>query len=144
MLETLASILLNKLPDFLSKLCERPKIMIEAKEFHYDLFGSEPNDSLVVITPNPSRYYARLAFSNIGRRLTTIRQINVLINGELELSASAFVPIRLEPGEFSEKVMNFPVERKDALARGTFKMQVFDAFGKRFGYKGQFPLRSRM
>jgi len=142
MLETLASLFLNKLPDFFSKLFEKPKIKIGVKEFHYDLLENEPGDSIVVISPYPSMYYTRLTFSNIGRRLTTIIDIRVVINRKMELSASAFEPIRLEPGEFFERVVIFPVKRDEALHLGTFEIKVLDTFGKSFKYKGQFPLNT--
>lgn len=142
MWEIITSISL-KLLDLVHKLGERPKIDIEVNEFEFGWVENEPDSILVFISPHPSRYFARLAFSNIGKRLTTIKEIVVLVNGKLKLSPSAFEPIRLEPGEFCEKAVIFPVERSSALTQGTFEINVFDTFGKRFRYKGRFPLGSR-
>ncbi len=127
-----------KLPELAFKLCERPKITIEAKDFYYHN-TNEPDGLLVVLTSCPSRYHARLAFSNIGRRLTTVRRITVLINKELELPASDFNQIRLEPGECGEEIIVFPVENNDALSQGVFEIQAVDAFGKKYKCRGQFP-----
>jgi hypothetical protein len=144
MLEALASLFLNKLPDFFSKLFEKPKIKIGVKEFHYDLFENKLNDSIVVIGPYTSVYYTRLTFSNIGRRLTTITDVRVVINNKMELFSSAFNPIRLEPGEFFERVVIFPVKRDEALNLGTFEIKVLDSFGKIFRCVGQFPLTHKV
>ena len=83
MCEVLSAVI--KLVELVFKFGERPKVSIKANEFHYDCLNDDTDSSVVVITPYPSRYYANLAFSNVGRRLTTIKQITVLINGELEL-----------------------------------------------------------
>ena len=139
MWELVTSIVL-KLGEFIFKFGERPKVSIEANEFHYDCLNDNNDSSIVVITPYPSRYYANLVFSNVGRRLTTIKQITVLINGELKLPPSTFEPIRLEPGESCEEFVTFPVPESSALTQGTFEIKVVDAFGNKFKCNGHFPL----
>jgi hypothetical protein len=130
-----------KLLDVVHKLCERPKIHIQVEEFHHHL-ENDPNSSIVLVTPYPSRYYAKIVLSNVGRRLTTTREIVVLVNGKCHKSTAE--PSRIEPGELRKMAVIFPADGRDAVTQGAFEIHVIDAFGKTFKSKGHFPLRPRI
>lgn len=142
MWEILANFFLNKLPDFLQRLWEKPKIKIEVKRFNYSLLENKPGDSILVLSPHPSSYYLELSLSNLGRRKTTIVKIRALINNQIELVPSDFRPIPLGPGECFKEVIIFPVEEQKAISQGPFELKVFEVFGKIFRFKGEFPIKN--
>jgi hypothetical protein len=140
MWESITGIALRML-DVIRKHCERPKIHIQTKEFHYDHLENDPDSSVVLVAPYPSRYYAKIVLSNIGGRLTTTREIVVIVKGRRYPSTSE--PLRIEPGGLCEMAVIFPVDKRDALTQGPFEIHVIDAFSRRFKSKGHFPPRPR-
>jgi len=131
-----------RLLDLVYKLIQKPRIKLRVKELQYDSEQNEPNSSIVSITPYPSCYYARIEFSNIGGKLTTIKEITLIVDGKLKLpqSKSRPKPFKLEPGGFQEEIVIFPVERGVALKEGLFEIQAIDAFETKFKGKGRFPV----
>jgi len=139
MWDILAGVLL-KLPDLLSKLADRTKVRISVKRLEYNLIRNDPDSEVVFISPYPSRYYAEVGFSHRGKA-TTIRNLTLIIDGRLRLKAAGFSPLRLEHGDYCEKVIVFPVEESLAVRKGTFEIQTLDPFGKVYNKcKGRFPV----
>ena len=139
MWEIVASVFLRLL-DLVYKLIQRPRIKVRVKELYYDNVQNEPNSHIAFITPYPSRYYARIEFSNIGGKLTTIKEIILIVDGKLKLPQFESKPFKLEPGGFQEEIAIFPVERDVALKEGLFELQAIDVFETEFKGKGRFPL----
>lgn len=130
-----------RLLDLTYKLIQRPRIKVRVKELHYDNMQNEPNSSFVFVTPYPSRYYARIEFSNTGGKLTTIKEIVLIVDGKLKLPQSASKPFKLEPGGFQEEMVIFPVKSEIALKEGLFELQAIDVLETKFKGKGRFPLQ---
>jgi len=134
MLDTLANVLLN----IFSRWVDRPVVRINVKHLEYDLVRDDPHSIIAVITPYPSRYYAKVEFSHRGKP-TTIKKLMLTINDELSLDVAGFSPIKLEHGDYHEAPVCFPVEEKHAIMQGTFEIQAFDGFDKSYKCKGVFP-----
>lgn len=142
--ESVISTLLGKLGDKLFNRLIKTKLTIEVTCFSYSLINNEPGSSVAFMTPYPSRYDVELSLSNIGGKTTTIKQINAIINKELKLDCANFKPIRLEPGDFYNYNLIFPVKEQKAIREGTFEIEVLDVYGKTFKCKGEFPLKEKI
>ena len=129
-----------RLLDLVYKLIQRPRIKVRVKELHYGNVQNEPNSSIVFITPYPSHYYARIEFSNVGGKLTTIKEVILIIDGKLKLPQSESKPFKLEPGGFQKEIAIFPVKSEIALKEGLFEIQAIDVFETKSKDKGRFPL----
>jgi hypothetical protein len=134
MWDTVANVLLS----IFSRWADRPVVRINVKHLEYDLVRNDPDSILVVITPYPSRYYARVEFSHRGKA-TTVKQLRLIINNELNIEAAGFNPIKLEHGDYHEAPVSFPVEENHAIKQGIFEIQAFDGFDKLYKCKGVFP-----
>jgi len=135
MLDTVANVLLN----IFSRWADRPVVRINVKHLEYDLVRNDPDSVLVVISPYPSRYYAEVEFSHRGKT-TTIKQLKLIINSELNIEATGFSPIKLEHGDYRKEPLSFPIEENLAIREGTFQIQAFDPFDKVYRCRGLFPV----
>ena len=138
MWEILASVVL-KLFDWFFKLADRTVVRIRAKYFKYELTRNDPDNLLMVITPYPSRYHAKLGLSHRGRP-TTIKNLTLVIGGRHKLASTSFNPVKLEHGDYREIDSIFPVEESLAVGEGTFEIQALDTFDKVYRCKGRFPI----
>lgn len=114
-------------------------VRIRVKRLQYDLIRNDPDSEVVFISPYPSRYYAEVEFSHRGKS-TTIRNLTLIIDRRLKLEAAGFSPLKLEHGDYHEKILSFPVEENLAVEEGTFEIQAVDAFDKVYRCKGSFPI----
>ena len=114
-----------------SKWADRPVTRVNVKHLEYDLIRNEPNSIITVITPYPSRYYAKVEFAHRGKP-TTIKKLVLVINGKLSLDVAGFSPIRLENGDYCEEPVSFPVEERLAIEEGNFEIRAVNAFNKVF------------
>ena len=130
MWQIVASIL-PKLLDLAYKIIQRPRIKVRVKELHYDNVEYKPESPIAVIAVHPSRYYARIEFSNVGGKLTTIKEVILIVDGKLELPQHEFKPLKMEPGGFQKKIAIFPVRSEIALREGLFEVQAVDVFERK-------------
>ena len=115
-------------------------VRIKVKRLKYDLVRNDPDSILVRITPSPSRYYAEVEFSHHGKA-TTIKSLTLVVDGKLSLEAEGFGKLRLEHGDYCEKVIIFPVKESLAVSEGTFEVKAVATFDKVVcRYKGRFPI----
>lgn len=135
MLDTIANVLLN----IFSRWADRPVVSINVKHLEYDLLRDDPDSVLVIISPYPSRYHAEVEFSHRGKS-TTVKQLKLVINNELNIEAVGFSPVKLEHGDYRRETLSFPIEENLAITEGTFQIQAFDSFGKVYRCKGIFPV----
>ena len=135
MLDTVVNIFLS----MYSRWADRSVVRIRVKRLEYDLIRNDPDSELVFISPYPSRYYAEVEFSHRGKT-TTIRNLTLTIDDRLSLKAAGFNPLKLEHGDYHEKILSFPVEENLAVKEGTFEIQAADAFDKVYRCKGRFPI----
>ncbi len=129
-----------KLLDLAYKIIQRPRIKVRVKELQYDNIEDKPDSPIAIIAVHPSRYYARIEFSNTGGKTTTIKEIILIIDGKLELPQSESKPFKLEPGGFQKEIAIFPVKSEIALKEGLFEVQAIDVFETKSKDKGRFPL----
>jgi len=136
MWDTVANIFWN----IYCRWADRPIVSIKVKRLNYDLIRNDASNVLVVITPNPSRYYSVIEFAHHGKA-TTIKGLRLIINNAFALEATGFSPLKLDYGDYREVVIVFPVEEKVAIKQGNFEIQAIDAFGKVVDRcKGHFPV----
>lgn len=135
MFDTVVNVFLN----VYSRWVDRPVVRIRVKRLQYDLIRNDPDSEVVFISPYPSRYYAEVEFSHRGKS-TTIRNLTLIIDRRLKLEAAGFSPLKLEHGDYYEKILSFPVEENLAVEEGTFEIQAVDAFDKVYRCKGSFPI----
>jgi len=124
-----------------SNWANRSRVRISVKRLSYDLIRNDASSILVVITPNPSRYYSEIEFAHRGKA-TTIKGLKLIINNSLELEAAGFSPLKLEHGDYHERAVTFPVEEKLAVEQGDFEMQAIDAVCDKVVHRcrGHFPV----
>jgi kynurenine formamidase len=136
MWDTIANIFLN----IYSRWADRPVVRIKVERLSYDLIQSDAGSIVVVITPNPSRYYSEIEFAHRGKA-TTIKGLTLIIDNALELEATGFSPLKLEHGDYRKMVVIFPVDEDLAIKQGNFEIQAVDAFDKVVRRcRGRFPI----
>lgn len=134
--------LLGIAQNLLSRLADKTVVRLSVRELEYDFIRNDPGDILVVITPNPSRYYARVGFSHRGKP-TTIRDLTLSIDGRLNLKAEGFNGLRLEHGDYREETLVFPVEKSNAVDSGWYEIKAIATFDKVIARcKGRFPVHN--
>lgn len=137
----IAASVFPRLLDLVYKLIQRPRIKVRVKELHYDNVEDKRDGPIGLVALHPSRYYARIEFSNVGGKLTTIKEVILIVDGKSELPQSESKPFKLEPGGFQKEIAIFPVKSEIALKEGLFEVQAIDVFETKFKGKGRFPLR---
>lgn len=134
MWDTIANVFLN----IYSRWSDRPVVSVIVKRLKYELVINDPDSAVVFITPYPSRYYAEIEFSHRGKA-TTIKELKLIIDNKLKIEATGFIPLKLEHGDYHEKVLTFPVTEEFVVKEGAFEIQAVDGFNKVFKCRGRFP-----
>lgn len=138
MWEIVAGIVL-KIPDLFLRWADRTTVRLSVKRLEYDLIRNDPDSAVVLISPYPSRYYAEVGFSHRGKP-TTIKNLALVIDQTLNLEAADFSPLKLDHGDYYQKVITFPVQENSAVNEGTFEIRAIDTFDKVYRRKGRFPI----
>ncbi len=131
--------LVNIFLNLFTRWADRPVVRISVKRLKYDLIRNDPDSEVVLISPWPSRYYAKVGFSHHGKA-TTIKSLTLITDRRLRLEVAGFSPLKLEQGDYYEKVVVFPVEEKVVITEGAFEIQAIDAFDKVHRCRGCFPI----
>ena len=71
----------------------------------------------------------------------TIKKLMLVIDQKLSLEAAGFSPLKLEHGDYCDKVTGFPVKESLAIREGAFEVRAIDTFDKVHKCKGRFPSR---
>jgi hypothetical protein len=115
------------------------RLSINVKRLEYNSVRGDFDGSTDLVYPRTSRYYAKLGFSNSGQP-KTIRYITLEINSRLTVEAEDFVPLKLEPVNYREIIINFPIKENLAVRKGAFEIRATDSSNGIHRCKGQFPI----
>lgn len=90
----------------------------------------------------PVRYYAAVRMTNRASRPVFIREVRLCV-GELTLHAGSLLLKRLEPDDYTQTDIIFPVDdKRQPPEAGTFRMEVVTTRGRRARVSASFPLPS--
>jgi hypothetical protein len=100
-------------------------------------------DSIVFITPYPTRYFATLQLTNNGNSDLYIKGITLIINEIEKHETEEKMPIHLQPRQFIECNIIFPTKKHtQAVKSGRFRIEITPAVGRKAIKLGSFPLKN--
>ena len=107
----------------------------------YEDLSTQPGDSVVVITPHPWRYYARLRCTNRSDRVVYVDDVRLRMAQDAIPAAETQEAVRFEPHEPKELVLVFPISSTDAPIRaGPFSIEIAPTVGRTTVVRGVFPV----
>ena len=99
-------------------------------------------DSLLIISPNPYRYYTTLQLTNNQDLDVYIKQIVLIINETKRYETEEKMPIHLQPRQFVECNIIFPIKEEQAVESGNYIIEITPSVGRRAIASGSFPLKN--
>ncbi|MFH1616779.1 MAG: hypothetical protein ABIG61_17065 [Planctomycetota bacterium] len=118
----------------------RPSVVVEVNCFRYSLIENNPDSSVIIIDPPPSRYWAKLQLTNRTNSIIYIKDILVNINNSrLYNQIQHKDKIRLEPHECVDYSIIFPVPYDENPEKnGTYSLKVIPTTGRATCITGDF------
>ncbi len=122
-----------------SNLSNRPPLSVEVSSFSYEELLNRPGDSLVIITPHPRRYNSEIAITNSSKHPISIKSISIKVGQRTFRQEPGAEVIRIEPHDYKQVDLMFPVEDGGAAASGDFELVVLPAIGEPIKLRSTFP-----
>jgi len=109
-----------------------PPVVVEVSAYSVHELRNKPGDILVVISPHPRRYSAKLTLTNRSGRTAYVKSIKLTRHpGGICKEAPLRDPIRLEPHEPKPEAVIFPIdENEEPIPAGEFRIEVTPSVGK--------------
>ena len=118
-----------------------PPVRVEIHHLAFDQLRNSPGDSLVLITPYPTRYYAEISLTNRKDRAVYVRDVRLRVCEMDIVEPRRTRNMRLEPHERRTLRVVFPVD--DAHASRTeepFSITVAPTAGRATKTTGTLPM----
>jgi hypothetical protein len=129
---------LGRLTSWLVSMVRAP-LRVEVSQVSLERIRND-GGPLVIITPHPVRYRAGIRITNRVARVVFIREIRFCL-GDLSISADALPVKRLDPDDYTDADVIFPVDDGDRAAEaGPFRLTVVPTRGRTARTSGSFPL----
>jgi hypothetical protein len=101
------------------------------------------HDSIVVISPYPTRYFATLQLTNHGDSDLYIKGITLIVNEIEKYETTEKMPIHLQPRQFVESDIIFPTKKNaQPIKSGKFRIEITPSVGRKAITSDSFPLKN--
>jgi hypothetical protein len=112
-------------------------------DLYYQEMNNRHDDSIVVITSYPTRYFATLQLTNNGDSDVYIKGITLIINEIEKHETKEKMPIHLQPRQFIEYNIIFPTKKHTQVVKsGRFRIEITPSVGRKAITLGSFPLKN--
>jgi hypothetical protein len=116
---------------------------INVTDLYYQEINNGQNDSIAVIAPHPTRYFATLQLTNDGDSDLYIKGITLIINEIEKHETKEKMPIHLQSRQFIESNIIFPTKKHaQGVKSGRFKIEITPSVGRKAIASGSFPLKN--
>jgi hypothetical protein len=122
----------------------KPRLKIEIQKLYYLYVQSQDRYAIMLEpVPYPSTYQVMVGIQNLGRRRTSIKEVQLEINKQ-KIPCVNQRGVEFGQYEYKQLLWVFPVDWRMGVKSGHYTLTIIDTFGNTFVRQGRFPVGTKV